>query len=749
MKIKNLGNLLGDLKPLLRTYLEDNGTKFTKTHFQCPNRKDHSNEDEQVACNFYPDEEHFKCFVCLESGDIFNACNLLEGRPTAGKGFITDNVLYLANKYNVKYELAEETVEEKKFNLAQKFLIKLVEEANQYLKTKKPKIAIDYIKKRKWEKVIDKHKLGYLPDNPKLKAFYNKFNQKTDILKSGVLNLEYNSLTNRLIYPIYNAYGLIVSISSRRLVNKDTIQKYHHHPIKVYKKPINLLYNLDKARKFSKIYIVEGASSVFTTTANKLESVISILGSNFSEKHYEWILKNGIKEMVFCFDGDEAGKNALNKAIILIQNKCEIKTFVKLLPKDKDPDDFIQEKGIKEFIKLKETSTFKYQLNKYIKTENVDSKNSLFEMLLSQSDSLVRERMLTLVVNETKLLKTTILEDLKKYEKKNQLLQGISIVDYLAEGEILAKEVDKFDEFRWKTNELIGLKTGFHFFDENMDGLQIGLHEVGGKWNVGKSSFILNLALNLLENENNYVLYFSIDDPSIFKTIPRAVSSSSKIDVNKVLKPRFGIERNETLTEEEKTSFTLAIEKAIKKIRGYSERFSLKDAKYGQDLNFILNNIKLCKQRALDLGNKNLIVFIDFLHMVKVSSREETEKLIKIVESLKIASTIYEAPIVTTVMSTKSGAQQKHFQDDSIKGAVELQYAADSICLLETDFYDDRGQMYFYDDEGLARPIISVNVTKNKLSGFKGKIFFRFFSEQLRFVECDDDEQLKYKKQIH
>jgi len=133
----------------------------------------------------------------------------------------------------------------------------------------------------------------------------------------------------------------------------------------------------------------------------------------------------------------------------------------------------------------------------------VDSKKSLFEMLLSQSDSLIRERMLTLVVNETKLLKTTILEELKKYEKKNQLLQGISIVDYLAEGEILAKEVDKFDEFRWKTNELIGLKTGFPFFDENMDGLQIGLHEVGGKWNVGKSSFILNLALHLLEDENN------------------------------------------------------------------------------------------------------------------------------------------------------------------------------------------------------------------------------------------------------
>ena len=60
MKIKNLGNLLNKLKPFLREYLEDSNTEFTDTHFQCPNRKEHSNNDETVACNFYPDEEHFK-----------------------------------------------------------------------------------------------------------------------------------------------------------------------------------------------------------------------------------------------------------------------------------------------------------------------------------------------------------------------------------------------------------------------------------------------------------------------------------------------------------------------------------------------------------------------------------------------------------------------------------------------------------------------------------------------------------------
>ena len=60
----------------------------------------------------------------------------------------------------------------------------------------------------------------------------------------------------------------------------------------------------------------------------------------------------------------------------------------------------------------------------------------------------------------------------------------------------------------------------------------------------------------------------------------------------------------------------------------------------------------------------------------------------------------------------------------------------------------DQTIINFYDEEGTARPIISNHVTKNKLSGFRGKIYYRFYSEQLRFEECDDEEQQKFRKQI-
>jgi DNA primase catalytic core len=744
MKIKNLGNLLNKLKPYLQEYLEDSKTKFTETHFQCPNRKEHQNDDETVACNFYPDKEHFKCFVCGENGDIFNACHLLEGRPINGKGFIEDNVLYLAKKYNIDYEVGKETKEETNFSKAQKFIEMLSEIANKNLIKNKPKQALSYLKERNWKSTIKTHQIGFIPNTDKMKKAYNKLYNKY-IKDKNIINLSFNSITNRILYPVRNAYGLSIALSSRSILKEDN-KKYMHHVIKKDNKPINMLYNLNKARKYGEAYLVEGASSIFTLAENNINNVVAVMGSNFVEKHYEWLVKNGIKKLTLCFDGDNAGLKALNKAIKIIENKNEIQTYIKQLPLNKDPDDVIKENGINSFLDLEETSIFEFQLKKYKESENKIYRDSLFEIINTVDDALLKEKLIGRIVEETKVLKTSILEELKKFENKTNLLQGITTAEYLEEGYILEQEVDKFDEIRWKTEDLIGLKTHHLLFDEYMDGLQNGLHMVGGKWNVGKSAFCLDLALRLLKDKNNYVLYFSIDDPSVFKTIPRMVANISGATINQVLKPVYGIENNETIDNETKKELSNKIEEAIKKVRGWAKRFSLRDSKYGQDLNFITKKIRLCKQRAMDLENKNLVVFIDFLHMIKIQSKQDTEKLIKIAEELKTCSTLYECPIITTVMGTKSGMGAKNLEDDSIKGAVELQYEADAIYLLESDFYNDNSKMYFYDEEGEAKPIISVNVSKNKLSGFKGKLFYRFFPANSKFIECDEEEQQKFRK---
>ena len=115
-KLRSPEVLIQELKPYLRDYLEKIGTNFVNGKFQCPNRADHTNEDETPSASFVPDapdESIWKCFACGLSGDIFKAAVLLEGKPASGAGFIEENVLYLAKLFEVPYELEELSEQEK------------------------------------------------------------------------------------------------------------------------------------------------------------------------------------------------------------------------------------------------------------------------------------------------------------------------------------------------------------------------------------------------------------------------------------------------------------------------------------------------------------------------------------------------------------------------------------------------------------------------------------------------------------
>ena len=112
MKIRDLDDLIARIKPHFREYLEMFGTEFNTSHFTCPNRLEHKNEDNKPSAAFYPGPDGFKCFGCESSGDIFTAAHYLEGKPLSGKEFVTDNVLYLAEVFCEDYEVEEQTEEE-------------------------------------------------------------------------------------------------------------------------------------------------------------------------------------------------------------------------------------------------------------------------------------------------------------------------------------------------------------------------------------------------------------------------------------------------------------------------------------------------------------------------------------------------------------------------------------------------------------------------------------------------------------
>ena len=753
MRVKNIGDIIKQVKPLLVTYLRDSGVRFKsssdKDNFQCPNFENHEKggSDKRPSCGLLPDTngEKFHCFTCGMVGDIFKAYSLIEGKDISGLGF-HKAVQDLADRYKVGYELVEPTEEEQNFETVQKFLVKFVDQAHKYLLAKKPPTVMEYLKSRGWDKSIETFKFGYLPAGDSLKQFMIGAYTKKPILKN-LISISDDKVADRLIIPVLGKHETILGVIHRAISDKDIREKYGKHFIKCVKRS-SILYNA--VHPPETIYLVEGQSSVITMQNHGLDAV-AIMGSHFSELQYNVLVKAGVTKIILCFDGDGAGEECLNKAIELVQKKPDVKIFVKKLAEGLDPDDIILKDGAEAFKSLPEISLYKYQLDRLVAEEDEREqeglKESVYSLIVTQSDSITRDRMLELFVKRMKVQKTALLHELKKFECLNSATSDISVTEVLEAQDAFRTEVEKFEERVWRSDGLLGVSTGFPIFDEEMDGLQDGLHEIGGVWNIGKSAFMISIAINMLKNPNVHVLYFSIDDPIQRVTIPRLLANLAELPINLVANPYKRIQQNETISEEERMSLLEKREEALRVLLSdYADRFMTLDASHGDQLDFVE---KMVKVRKVIAGEKKLIVFVDFLHMVACDNLDGTELLTRVGRKLKHMTSLYNVPIITTVEGTKDVGGTNDMKDKQIKGSVTLQYGADTILLLNSDFYSNpNSKMYFRDpNTGDAKPIVRVHVSKNKISGFKGNIFYEFNPEFSKFKECSEEGQRKYRRE--
>ncbi len=115
----------------------------------------------------------------------------------------------------------------------------------------------------------------------------------------------------------------------------------------------NNLYGLNLVRKHSnreRIILVEGYMDVIALFNNGINYAVASLGTAFTSNQAKLLKRYG-KEVLICYDSDNAGINATTKAINILR-KEGVEAKVILLPLNQDPDDFIKENGIREFEKL-------------------------------------------------------------------------------------------------------------------------------------------------------------------------------------------------------------------------------------------------------------------------------------------------------------------------------------------------------------------------------------------------------------
>ena len=165
-----------------------------------------------------------------------------------------------------------------------------------------------------------------------------------------------NRFKNRIIFPIQNYYNNFIGCGGRAVLN-NALAKYINSPeTNYFKKGFNL-FNLNHARKESSntntLILVEGYMDVVSLYNKGIKNVAASLGTAITTAQINLAWKN-FDKIIICFDGDQSGIDASYRAaervLKVIQPGKDI--YFAKIPKEQDPDDFVNQFGKDNFLSL-------------------------------------------------------------------------------------------------------------------------------------------------------------------------------------------------------------------------------------------------------------------------------------------------------------------------------------------------------------------------------------------------------------
>lgn len=273
--------------------------------------------------------------------------------------------------------------------------------------------AVDYLKRRGLSGEIAKdYGLGYAPpgwDNL-LQALGKDQQMQIEMERAGLLIKKdggglYDRFRDRVMFPIHDRRGRVIGFGGRVLGN-DTPKYLNSPETPVFHKGREL-YGLFEARKrerkLERLLVVEGYMDVVALAQFDIGNVVATLGTATTHEHLEQLYRV-VPEVVFCFDGDRAGRaaawRALENALPVLKDGRQARFL--LLPEGEDPDTLVRKEGKDVFNKRIgdsiPLSTFLFEeLCAQVDMSSMDGRTRLVELakpLLKQLPSGVFQRML-------------------------------------------------------------------------------------------------------------------------------------------------------------------------------------------------------------------------------------------------------------------------------------------------------------------------------------------------------------------
>ncbi|MCX7891702.1 MAG: DNA primase [Burkholderiales bacterium] len=295
-----------------------------------------------------PAKQFYHCFGCGAHG---NAISFL--MEYGGLGYV-EAVRELAESVGMQLPAYEES---RARPAPGPDLYEVMERAAKYYRDslRRSPQAIEYLKGRGLEgRTAARFGIGYAPAGwQNLEAVFANYADKA-LAEAGLViandeGRRYDRFRDRIMFPILDQRGRVIGFGGRVLAGTDG-PKYLNSPETPLFEKGRELYGLAQAREAirssGRVLVVEGYMDVVMLAQHGVENAVATLGTATTPLHVQKLLRQAA-EVVFCFDGDAAGRkaawHALEVSLGVLSDAATIRFL--FLPPEHDPDSFVRERG--------------------------------------------------------------------------------------------------------------------------------------------------------------------------------------------------------------------------------------------------------------------------------------------------------------------------------------------------------------------------------------------------------------------
>lgn len=702
-------------------------------------------DDKSPSMSLSQDGLFVKCFSCGRSGDIFTVANWLEDKPLTGEEFIKENVLYLADKFELKYSIINKN-NESKMALKHAYLraYKIVADYINEVADKNPTdLFREELNKRKWGKTKSTDfGIGCVWSFNDVSTLLKNNGFNEDSIK--LLGLERSDLFNEdnLIFTIYDEFNRPIAFYARDIkyeAKKEAYEKRDKLDLKIrnpskYNSTGNLMgiyekqlhsYGLNDIKNCHKILIVEGHGCKHHLKLCDIHNVIALGGLELTETTLNKLKSLGVTKIQLVLDNDVVGvektKNIIRKYFGKTTIEFSVVEFGSIYPNVKDPDEFLRKYGAEKFNSLQEMDSLNWLIHKELesKVEVLTIIQNIIPLIVEEKSPLVRMQAIKTIAKLTNFAESVLTEEVNHKISLSKDRKGEYMVKVLEETkELLLNNPDSCEsamfalqsklivlnqnhdnEEQFSSSEMLNslrkqqekedsaddtiiIKTGYEELD---DYCELPTNEAFvltvGPPNTGKSSFLISNALNILEYNKNAMVIMLTIDDARAVYVNRMISILSKIRMNWIKFPDYFLDKDRALLRSQ------AYDKIAEYVR--DERLIIKDVNHGNSVEYYGRLIEEYRKKYSD---RNIVAFCDNLHKLTLDTKSPNTKNVtqEVSALMKSYTTKYDCINWSTVEMTKANMYVKPTDPSAIADTASLQYDSNLIFYLWNDINVNR-----------------------------------------------------------